>query len=79
MISPALITSTEQPISSPRPSMIAILCRVALLTVAPFILIGSRIATGDTFPDLPTCHITSSSFVTTPAGLVFFANAPRGW
>ena len=58
--------------------MIAILCRVALLTVAPFISTGSRTATGDTFPDLPTCHTTSSSFVTTPAGFVFLGNAPRG-
>ena len=72
------MTSTLQPISSPRPSMTAMLCRVALLTFAPFILTGSRIATGDTQPDFPTCHLTSSRVVTTPSALFFLAKAPLG-
>ena len=59
--------------------MIAALCKVALETVASPIVQGSRIATGETQPDFPTCHTTSSSFVTTPFCLFFFANAPRGW
>ena len=58
--------------------MIPMLCRLALETVAPPILTGSKIPTGETFPDLPTCHTTSSSFVTTPSCLTFFAKAPLG-
>ena len=54
------------------------LCKVALDTLAPSISIGSRIATGETFPDFPTCHLTSSSSVTTPSCFTFFANAPLG-
>ena len=50
--------------------MIPMLCRVALATLAPSMSIGSSIATGETFPDLPTCHTTSMSSVTTPSCLL---------
>ena len=79
MISPLLITSTLQPISSPRASIYPILCRVARLTIASPMIQGDRIATGETAPDLPTFHSTSNSSVTTPACLFLRANAPRGW
>ena len=59
--------------------MIAMLCSDARETVASPIITGSNIATGDTAPDFPTCHTTSSSFVTTPVGLSYKAKAPRGW
>ena len=39
---------------------------------------GSSIATGETAPDFPTCHLTSSSFVTTPSCFSLRAKAPRG-
>jgi hypothetical protein len=72
------MTSTSQPISRLSSSMIPMLCNVALLTVASPMIQGSRIATGDTAPDLPTCHTTSSSFVTTPSFLSLIANEPLG-
>mgnify|MGYP005696394409 CR=1 FL=1 len=59
--------------------MYPILCNVALETIASPMIQGDNIATGETAPDLPTCHSTSSSSVTTPACLVLSANAPRGW
>ena len=58
--------------------MIAMLCKVALETVASPIIQGSSIATGETAPDFPTCHLTSSSFVTMPSCFSLRAKAPRG-
>ena len=73
------MTSTLQPISRPISSMYLVLCKVALLTVAPSISTGSRIATGATTPDLPTFHFTSSRVVTTPVCICLSAYAALGW
>ena len=78
IIFPALITSILQPNSRLRASIIDLLCSVAFDTVAPSISIGSKCATGDTAPDLPTCQVTSWSVVTTPFSCTFRAYAPRG-
>ena len=58
--------------------MIDLLCNVAFDTVAPSISIGSKCATGDTAPDLPTCQDTLWSVVTTPFSCCLRAKAPRG-
>ena len=59
--------------------MYLVLCKVALLTVAPSISTGSSIATGATTPDLPTFHFTSTSVVITPVCICLSAYAPLGW
>ena len=46
---------------------------------ASSICIGSRIATGETTPDFPTCHSTSSNVVMTASFLIFKAKEPLGW
>ena len=73
IISPLLITSTLHPISSPKASICAILCRVALLTLASSISTGFNIATGATTPDFPTFHITSTKVVILPSCLTLRA------
>ena len=78
IILPALITSIWQPSSRLRASIIDLLCSVAFDTTAPSILIGSKWATGDTAPDLPTCHVTEWSVVITPVSCFFRAKAPLG-
>ena len=68
-----------QPNSKLSASMIDLLCSVALDTIAPSILIGSKCATGETAPDFPTCQLTFWSVVTTPVYCSFRAKAPLGW
>ena len=76
--SPARRTSTVSPILIPRARITSWLASVARMTVVPPTNTGSKAATGEPFPVLPTSHSTSASTVVFSSAANLNASAPRG-